>query len=38
VSEESDFKSYDAVYKKLFDFDYEDAFENIKNLMKEVYE
>lgn len=38
ASEESDFKSYDTVYKKLLDFDYEDAFENIKNLMKEVYE
>ncbi len=38
ASEESDFRSYDAVYKELLDFDYEDSFVNIKSLMKEVYE
>ena len=38
ATEESDFKSYDSIYKRLLDFEYEVAFENIKKLMKEIYE
>ena len=38
ATEESDFKSYDSIYKQLLDFEYEVAFQNVKKLMKEIYE
>lgn len=38
ATEESDFKSYDLIYKRLLNFDYKKSFENIKDLMKIIYE